>query len=291
MGDDAKTTFAEDKEVLAGAGTTPEPVEDDGQEEAAAPPSNHLDKPAEPAKDAKAEEQAEELSSADMNSGKTPGNAPPPNHLDSETGVWREAGKGPPETYDAESLKFERTDGDGNIVEVSYASAMADPQTPAMERELFEIALTRAREQGLDQAQTQAYLNDINSFRRELAARQMGEFVEVQKGWHADSRKANLLTDSSVRLQRIGLKEIDDPDGGLARALQDTGLYAHPGILRLLEAVGRMNAPGSGASKAKETSSGARMGEGFTPGPGYLGSTDRKLTPQERLDRDAILFN
>lgn len=150
--------------------------------------------------------------------------------------------------------------GDGSQDATLDASAFTVPEGMTLDNALVEQAMPLFKEAGIDQAQSQKFIDLYATKMQEVEQGKLDTFNQLRQDWvkqaKSDPEYGGDKFDENIGAAKAALDKFGTPE--LSKLLDDFGVGDHPEMIRFMVSVGRLtqeDTPGNGAKKGAQTKS------------------------------------
>lgn len=150
--------------------------------------------------------------------------------------------------------------GDGSQDATLDASAFTVPEGMTLDNALVEQAMPLFKEAGIDQSQSQKFIDLYATKMQEVEQGKLDTFNQLRQDWvkqaKSDPEYGGDKFDENIGAAKAALDKFGTPE--LSKLLDDFGVGDHPEMIRFMVSVGRLtqeDTPGAGAKKSVQTKS------------------------------------
>lgn len=150
--------------------------------------------------------------------------------------------------------------GDGSQDATLDASAFTVPEGMTLDNALVEQAMPLFKEAGINQAQSQKFIDLYATKMQEVEQGKLDTFNQLRQDWvkqaKSDPEYGGDKFDENIGAAKAALDKFGTPE--LSKLLDDFGVGDHPEMIRFMVSVGRLtqeDTPGAGAKKGAQTKS------------------------------------
>lgn len=164
------------------------------------------------------------------------------------------------ETVADESSGGDGAAGDGSQDAPLDASAFTAPEGMTLDAAMIEQAMPLFKEAGIDQAQSQKFIDLYAAKMQEAEQGKLDTFSQLRQDWVKQSKSdpdfGGDKFDENIASAKAALDKFGTPE--LSKLLDDFGVGDHPEMIRFMVGVGRLtqeDTPGNGAKNHTQTKS------------------------------------